>query len=169
MFTSAMTVPVLRGVRFTNDRAVNMGKRPEPSSWFRVVARLRAGGFPTLMMCLLAGCSSDLGGEPMPRSPETPTSGSPMQSSPDAGLPVSPATDAQRIPSPTRLGCTPLPQPSKPGATSVQPDDMACTHGDAVYDCPESFAREAARLRCARATKHGWWSARRTWCCPGAS
>jgi hypothetical protein len=85
-------------------------------------------------------------------------------SAPPAPQPIGSGSTAA---TPTSLGCIVLPQPSKPGKTSVEPDDMACTHGDTVYDCPPAFDRDAAGFHCQRSIAHGWWSAARTWCCPG--
>jgi hypothetical protein len=30
-------------------------------------------------------------------------------------------------------------QPSAPGHTSVEPDDMICSHGDTALECPAAF------------------------------
>jgi len=60
--------------------------------------------------------------------------------------------------------CTVLPQPAAPGHATVQPDDMACTHGDVFYSCPASV--DLTARRCARPTRTGWWGGD-AWCCPG--
>ena len=60
-------------------------------------------------------------------------------------------------------GCTLLPQPAKQGHATVEPDDMACTHGDYVFDCPATF--DAAKLHCQRSTAKAW-ARLKPWCCP---
>ncbi|MEO8841043.1 MAG: hypothetical protein ABI591_22615 [Kofleriaceae bacterium] len=55
--------------------------------------------------------------------------------------------------------CTVLPQPAKLGHTSVEPDDMICTHGDTPYACPKQFDGGSHGCRA---------SASSAWCCPHA-
>jgi hypothetical protein len=84
----------------------------------------------------------------------------------DAGTapaPVEPARvaprDAATVVDPF-AACTILPQPSKPGHTSVEPDDMICTHGDSPYACPKGF--DGAAHGCRASTSSAW-------CCPQQS
>ncbi|HEX7700871.1 MAG TPA: hypothetical protein VF403_09120 [Kofleriaceae bacterium] len=53
--------------------------------------------------------------------------------------------------------CVVLPQPAKPGHTSVEPDDMICVHGDTPYECPKDFDGAAHGCRVGRSS---------AWCCP---
>jgi hypothetical protein len=83
-------------------------------------------------------------------------------------------TDAARVGAdfrteegPNECGCIVLPQPSKPGHATVEPDDMICTHGDSAYDCPTGF--DDKPFRCTRAVKFPSWasiSGGGPWCCP---
>jgi len=85
----------------------------------------------------------------------------------DAGMAPAPVEPAPVAPAPAPrdaatvvdpfASCTILPQPSKPGHTSVEPDDMICTHGDTPYACPKDFDGAAHGCRA---------SASRAWCCP---
>jgi len=81
----------------------------------------------------------------------------------DAGMTPAPAEPVRVPPAPRDAGvdrfagCVILPQPSKPGHMSVEPDDMICTHGDTPYTCPKAF--DGAANGC-HATTSG------AWCCP---
>lgn len=96
--------------------------------------------------------------------PPAPVAPAPVAQTPVTPPPVQP--DAAQV-TPASFGCLLLPQPAKPGHSSVEPDDMACTHGDDVYECPDDAAPRMSPLGCWRATSPGWWPAGRTWCCPG--
>jgi hypothetical protein len=86
----------------------------------------------------------------------------------ERAAPPAPAPASAPAPPPagsSDVGCTVLPQPAKPGHTSVEPDDMACTHGDVLYSCRAGV--DLGAKRCSRPTGSGWWDSMDAWCCPG--
>ena len=106
------------------------------------------------MTLVLAACGSQSSPNPPPvaETPKSPTT-APM---PDAG------------------GCMTVIQPAAPGHTSVEPDDMVCTHGDNALECPASF--DGVGQHCQHALPGKVAAARgdlklaiaehRLWCCP---
>jgi hypothetical protein len=85
-------------------------------------------------------------------------------SEPPPAAPTPPAIPRDAAAAP-QTGCVVLPQPSKPGHSTVEPDDMICMHGDTAYSCPPTF--DAASLGCRKTTTggaNGW--AHDAWCCP---
>jgi len=89
------------------------------------------------------------------------------QPAPVAAPPTAPidATAADAVADPF-ASCNVLPQPSKPGHTSVEPDDMICMHGETPYACPPSSDLAAAGCRFTP-TPNKSWVGRGAWCCPG--
>ena len=75
--------------------------------------------------------------------------------------PTTPYTPPSATPPPPNphLECTVLPQPSAPTHTTVEPNDMICTHGETVLECPTGAAVALEGCRSIGL---------RRWCCPSS-
>jgi hypothetical protein len=87
---------------------------------------------------------------------------------------VGPPPRTTSAPPPASPVCSVMIQPSRPGHTSVEPDDMICSHGDAALDCPAAFDGVAhrcnhalpGRVASARGDVQAALAEGRLWCCP---
>jgi hypothetical protein len=93
--------------------------------------------------------------------------------------PAPPAPPADAAAEPEALaptGCAVMVQPSAPGHTSVEPEDMICNHGDLALECPAGFDGEArhcshaigGKVARARGDLAAGFAEHRLWCCPCA-
>jgi hypothetical protein len=106
------------------------------------------------------------------------TAPQPPASTPPPPPPPAPPADAKPA-EPEALaptGCAVVVQPSAPGHTSVEPEDMICTHGDSALECAAGFDGEArhcyhaigGKVARARGDLAVGFAEHRLWCCPGA-
>jgi hypothetical protein len=112
-----------------------------------------------LAIVVLAACGSSSQPAPPP-APPAPPAPPDSEPAPESGLPK---------------GCAVMVQPSAPGHTSVEPEDMICNHGDLALECPAGFDGEArhcshaigGKVARARGDLQAGFAEQRLWCCPG--